>query len=204
MFVPCFLWDQEARQLQLHPVKDKWEKTHIYLMSITGSDIRGRDNKADGTYRRSRRSWRTTRSQQTSRTLWGMRKYLKIDIKTVLLYAQYTDESFSVGKSCPLVDTFVKEWSDARESFKRILLQLVGVHHEITWWSKTNSRQVLHSRQLILWARSLHPRPKGRKRQKSGSIDWTDLSWGGSVFHSFQYISNWREYWLETLLISYH
>lgn len=45
------------------------QKTHVQLLLVTASDLRGKNDKGDVTYRRSRGSWRTTRSQQTSRSL---------------------------------------------------------------------------------------------------------------------------------------
>lgn len=109
-------------------------------------------DKGDGTYRRSRGSRRTARSQQTSRTLWRMRSNASCCMIWTMM------------NHCPLVDTFVKATSDIRRRMNRVLLLYVGITYV---WDVLTA--VLHSRQLIPWARSLRPRPTGRERHKSES-----------------------------------
>lgn len=69
MFVPYFLWDLEARQLQRRPAESIGEK--VFQPSVTGGVIGSEKVKSGDydTYRTSRGSRGATRSQQTSRTL---------------------------------------------------------------------------------------------------------------------------------------
>lgn len=144
------------------PCEDKSEKTHVHLIAMTGSGIRQKDGKGDGTYRRSRGSWRTTRSQQTSRTLRRMRSNIKCykHLRIIFRRAIVSSGGYIYQREIR------HQRSLAKQALRGSCCNMLESHMlGISWWNKTNSRQALRSRQLILWARSLHPRPEGRKRQ---------------------------------------